>query len=278
MDASFTTVLRNADLRGHCALPGRRRASGDGVCDSERPPASDADPAGHIDTKTIPPPSLQQLRDDAVRQGYEEGLAQGRIAGDARGREEARELAAQTAREMEARAEDMAESLKRDAEAVAQAQGQWRERLRAVEDLLAALPGQITARLDAAEDDMLALCFDAVCRVLGEAAADVRAIRAQLRQASDALRGRALVSVHLHPDHLAALRADSQGPSGLPFGAGVEWVASPEVELGGCVLRSPEGGLDARLDTQIGRLRELLLRTRAGAAARTLPTTKGDAT
>ena len=69
----------------------------------------------------------------------------------------------------------------------------------------------------------------------------------------------------MHPDDLAMLQK-GQGPmQGLPGGTDVQWVASSEVALGGCILQSPEGGLDARFETQLEALREMLLQTRAAA-------------
>ena len=44
--------------------------------------------------------------------------------------------------------------------------------------------------------------------------------------------------------------------------SGVELVADEQVKLGGCVLEGASGNLDARLETQLQRLRDTLLRAR----------------
>ena len=45
--------------------------------------------------------------------------------------------------------------------------------------------------------------------------------------------------------------------------ASLRWVADPEVTLGGCMLRSSEGALDARLEVQLQALKASLVTTRA---------------
>jgi len=207
------------------------------------------------------PESLEQVEDEARRRGYDEGFAKGSVEGRTRGDEEARQLAAlaagKAARELEDRAERMTRDLKQQAEAGYQA------RVQVLERLIAALPVKLEARLAAAEDDMLALCFEVICRTLGESVAQPEALRAQVAQATQRMRGRQLVAIHMHPDDLAMLQR-GQGPiEGLPGGPDVQWIASTEVALGGCVLHAPEGGLDARFETQLAALRDTLLQTRA---------------
>ncbi|MGJ7502497.1 FliH/SctL family protein [Variovorax sp. ZT5P49] len=204
---------------------------------------------------------LAQAEDEARRRGYEEGFAKGSIEGRARGDEEARQLAAQAAdkaaRDLEDRAERMTHELKQ------QAQAGYQARVQVLDGLIASLPAKLDARLAAAEDDMLALCFEVICSTLGESVAQPKALRAQLAQAMEKLRSRQLTAIHMHPEDLAMLQK-SQGPEqGLPGGPDVQWIASTEVALGGCILQSPEGGLDARFETQLSALRELLLQTRA---------------
>ena len=65
------------------------------------------------------------------------------------------------------------------------------------------------------------------------------------------------LAVHVHPD-------DFEWMSHTPPGRAVawEWVADPSIALGGVVLRSPQGSLDARLDTQMRALAEALLAQR----------------
>jgi len=205
-----------------------------------------------------------RVEEEARQRGYEEGFAKGSIEGRARGDEEARQRAAQAAekasRELEEHAQRLAQELRQEALAGYQA------RVKVLDGLISALPSGIEARLAAAQDDMLALCFEVVCKVLGEGAAHPEALRAQLTKAMQGLRGRKLAAIHMHPDDLTLLKEESQDPAReLLAGGSVQWIASTDVELGGCILQSPEGGLDARFETQLQALRELLNQTRAAA-------------
>jgi flagellar assembly protein FliH len=206
---------------------------------------------------------LARAEDEARRRGYEEGFAKGSIEGRARGDEEARRVAAQlaekTAREFEDQTERIARELKQ------QAQAGYQARVQVLDGLIASLPAKLEARLAAAEDDMLALCFEVVCRALGESVTRPEALRAQVAQAMESLRSGHLTAIHMHPDDLAVLQKSHEPMQALPGGTEVQWVGSTEVALGGCILQSPEGGLDARFETQLNALRELLLQTRAAA-------------
>jgi flagellar assembly protein FliH len=249
-------VLRDVLVRGEVLLPHRRG--------SLAPVAAEAEPAASRHAAERPA-TLASIEDEARRRGYEEGFAQGCAEGRKRGNEEAAQLATQAseqaARELEARTDRMTQELAQ------QAQARYQARLRVVDGIISALPSQVEARLAAAEDDMLALCFETICRVLGERAVQPDMVRAQLALAADALRNRELVAVHLHPDDLAALQRDGGAmPAGLGGGE-IQWIPSADVALGGCLLQSAEGGLDARLETQLQALRELLRQSRAALQA-----------
>jgi flagellar assembly protein FliH len=73
------------------------------------------------------------------------------------------------------------------------------------------------------------------------------------------------VVVRLHPGDCAALRNGGKGLFPGKNGRGkVELVADEEVSLGGCILETSGGSLDARIETQIERLRDSLLKVRQG--------------
>lgn len=281
--STLAIVLRDVVVQGQVALtrPGARDGRITGIApitnhglvqlptgskSASRMPATDMAVAAQSDS----PGQLAQAQadvaraeDEARRRGYEEGFAKGNIEGRARGDEEARKQAAQlaekTARDLEDQAEHIARELKQQAQAAYQARAQ------VLDGLISSLPAKFEARLTAAEDDMLALCFEVVCRAFGESATRPEALRAQLAQAMERLHSRQLTAIHMHPDDLAMLQKSHGSMQGLPGGPDVQWVASTEVALGGCILHSPEGGLDARFETQLSALRELLLQTRAAA-------------
>jgi flagellar assembly protein FliH len=185
---------------------------------------------------------LQQGLQEGRRQGHAEGLEQGRAEGLEQGRAAGREEAARE------------EALLRQALA---------ERVQRLDALLAAVPAQVEARLAQGEPEMMALCFEALVQVLGHAGAE--GARAMVRQALAQAGARGNVTVRVHPRDFAAMHDGS--PPLAPSDGTLQWVADERVQLGGCVIASPEGGLDARLETQLTRLAALLTGAVAEGAA-----------
>jgi flagellar biosynthesis/type III secretory pathway protein FliH len=131
-------------------------------------------------------------------------------------------------------------------------------RIRAV---AAGLHGALDTGIRGLEDVAVAIAFEAVCKMLGSAAASRDGIRALVHEAVEHAAGAQQVTVRLHPADLATLRAaGGLEPAPAPAPA---WVADKSVELGGCVVETDGGTLDARLETQVERLRATLLAARA---------------
>lgn len=164
--------------------------------------------------------NLQHEYAEAHRKGYEAGLEEGAAAG--------RELLAEQAGRLSS---------------------------------VAAQLGRVRQdQVDAAEDDMVAIAFAAICRMLGDAHATADGVRQLVRQAiGSANEGGSLV-IHLHPDDLDLLKADT------PDSTLVDMVADDSVALGGCRIVSNKGTLDARVETQLELLAQTLLKVRAERA------------
>jgi flagellar biosynthesis/type III secretory pathway protein FliH len=107
------------------------------------------------------------------------------------------------------------------------------------------------------EDVAVAIAFEAVCKMLGTTAASSEGIRALVHEAAQHAAGAQKVTVRLHPTDLTALQAAGS------LDATAQWVADKSIELGGCVVETDGGTLDARLETQVERLRATLLAARA---------------
>jgi flagellar assembly protein FliH len=106
-----------------------------------------------------------------------------------------------------------------------------------------------------AEDGVVELAFAALCRILGEQAASRDGVHAMVARCAADVREREQVGIRLHPDDVAL----------LDDGAGhhARFSADPGIALGGCIVDSSTGALDARLETQLTRLAETLLAVRA---------------
>lgn len=205
---------------------------------------------------------LLEGREQALREqahaGFEEGLRQGLVEGRGAGEIEAQ-------RRLASAQEQAAERLQR----LEQFHAAWAEQLHAA----------FHARLDGAEEDMVALCHGVICRLLGDhlvtqagAAQAVRtAIETWLQSSEKQLRGEG-VTVHVHPGDLDAMKHDDMLARWLVQQGlrGMAWEASDSVRMGGCIVRSDEGDLDARLETQLASLRAQLSRSRHGAGTATV--------
>ena len=115
------------------------------------------------------------------------------------------------------------------------------------------------------EDLAVAIAFEAVCKVLGESATTAEGVRAQVRQAAAFAKNTERLVVRLHPADLSALRDAGALNAILSAEKTISWVADNSIELGGCVVATDGGGLDARLETQIDRMRSTLLAARRQA-------------
>ena len=210
-------------------------------------------------------------REQGRRAGYEEGLQEGRRLLDEAVEARARALAREHV------AEQVAEQVKGVREQAAQAAQQQRQsqaqeaarRAQQMERLAEQLSEQWTQLLQGAEDDMLDVVFEAVCRIVGDQAVTREGARAMLARTLQSWHGRHPLSVHLHPDDMALLRADHDTVQALAsrgFDAErqtLRWVADTDVRAGGCLLRSAEGALDARLERQLEAMAARLAEIRA---------------
>jgi flagellar assembly protein FliH len=190
--------------------------------------------------------ALRLGREEGWRAGHEQGLRSGQAQGLEEGRARAAEALQQAVEE-----------------AVAKALLPLRQEQERVCQLATALADAMDDALAAAHDEMLALCFETIARVLGERAIEPQALLQQF----DALRGRhgwAEVVLRVHPQDAQRLQRAHAAADAVTR---LRWTPDPEVAWGGCILQAPGGGLDARLETILLACKTALLQARAGLAA-----------
>ena len=180
-------------------------------------------------------------KSDGFEIGREQGHAAGLEAGYTQGCIEGRQTG-----EKEVRNRDSA---------ARQAQSAQLARL---DSMLRALPAQLDQRLREAEDDMVALCMTVIGRMLGEFASTVEGTKALVRQAVGELAAQPVAIIHVHPSDLVGLQADLVWQSGIAAAGKITWLGDPAIALGGCVVSTPQGDLDARLETQLAQLTSCL--------------------
>ncbi len=84
-------------------------------------------------------------------------------------------------------------------------------------------------------------------------------LRVWMEEAIVAMRDVRELRVLVHPDDFAvAGRFLQQLAKTVPQAANVEILPDPEISLGGCIVRSSQGGIDQQLETQLQRLVEQL--------------------
>jgi flagellar biosynthesis/type III secretory pathway protein FliH len=162
---------------------------------------------------------IDELRQDAAEAGRESGYQAGREEGRA-------ELARQTAH---------------------------------LNELIERISKAQEEKLTTAEEEIVEVVFASVAKILGETLVSVDAVIAAVRQSIQQLVTRDRLSIHLSPEDKKLLDKVASEREEMLFGNGVEIVADERIELGGCILQSMTGGLDARLEVQMQQLRECLL-------------------
>lgn len=138
-----------------------------------------------------------------------------------------------------------------------------REQLQVQIDRLKTLVFQIgqarTQVMADAEDTLVDIAYAAICRVIGEEGASRDTIVRMVRNTAAATRERDQLVVRLHPDDAALLRLEEN-----PLEGDTRISADPGIALGGCIVDSATGSLDARFETQLALLAQALKSVRAG--------------
>lgn len=211
--------------------------------------------AADDDTRAL----LAAQQADAERRGYAEGYARGHAqgveSGTARGIENARAGVDDAVRRATESSAAEAAARRREADA---AMAALRERVRVIEH---EFERAAAARLDALEHDAMALAFEAVCRIVGEGEDRAVRVRDLIGAATRRLAGATLLRVRVHPDDLAALNdanaGEDRSAAAASRSAVVEWIADRTIDSPGCIVESNRGSIDARLDLQLARLRDV---------------------
>ncbi|HEX7888056.1 MAG TPA: FliH/SctL family protein [Ramlibacter sp.] len=195
-------------------------------------------------------PAVRPPEEVAVQRGHDAGWQQGREEGFHLGHEEGVR-------------KGMEEALARGRAATEQAVTEARAPLAKQEERLRGLAGALNdcvARgLASVEDELVALCFEAVCHVFGSNALRPEVVRSHLEHLLSQWRSISAIEVHVHPQDAEMLAASGMGEKA----EGWNWVADPEVSIGGCILVGRGGGLDARLETALEGCKAALLAHRA---------------
>lgn len=196
--------------------------------------------------KEVPMGQVQDTESTArgFEQGYERGFQEG-LTDAAQKIEQATRQAVNAARSEALAALDS--ERKRMESALA-------EHVAVTQRVLEQVQRSLAVGLRSIEEQAISLAFDAVCRVVGDSAASFGTVRAVVERALSELAGKPILCVRMRPDDLATLQAGADPQAMFPGFPSIKWVADETIAVGGCVVDTATGTLDARLEVQLRNL------------------------
>ena len=109
------------------------------------------------------------------------------------------------------------------------------------------------------ESALIQLSLESAQKIVAGQPINPEMVEAVVREALQQVEDTAEVTLQLHPDDLALLQKHhSEILKGSANSAPVRFVGSTEVTRGGCLVRTRFGIIDARRETKIDQLREVL--------------------
>lgn len=152
------------------------------------------------------------------------------------------------------------------AQALADARDAYRQKQQELDDLLTRLGGLLGQDLESAQDLVVAIAYEAVAKIVGDAVATPEGVRAVVVQAISAARQQEKLVVRVPQGDYRLLIDDLPGDHPLAR-PGIEIRPDAQLADGGCVIETDAGQLDARLGTQFSALHSVLLQARRQADA-----------
>jgi len=142
---------------------------------------------------------------------------------------------------------------------VGQAQAEYAAQLEAMQQLFGSMRSALSDAIAGAEDVIVEIAFEAVCRVLGDVVGRREGVLAVVREVIRGVRERENLVVRVAPQDHALIVTERQQLLKNGDAGRIELVADERVELGGCLIETAGGTLDGRLETQLQRLRDTLV-------------------
>ena len=224
-------------------------------------------PVAPVHAPVVPPPVVAPAPSFAAEVEKQVALARAELR---------RDMAAELERERERLRDEARQAAEREREearragyasgqeqAAAEAQAALRRETGRLSAAVANLGQERATLLAQVEDEVVEIVFCAVTRMIGTALAGREQVEALVNHLMAQARGADGLTLRLHPDDADLLAAHGDGGA---FGADVALRADAAVALGGCLIDSPVGRLDLRLETLLDQLRATLLAVRAARA------------
>jgi flagellar assembly protein FliH len=143
------------------------------------------------------------------------------------------------------------------------AQDEWRARIDRLDGVIAAFEDARAECLANAEDDAVAIAFEAVLRMLGDNRASLDVIAEVVFSIRGDQASSEPITVRVNSNDYEALIAEPAIIALEDEQQKIRLIEDPRIGMGGCIVETDRGSLDARIETQIDRLRKILLEVRA---------------
>ena len=129
--------------------------------------------------------------------------------------------------------------------------------LQQLEQLAQSLNQTVEQSLDEAEEMMVSIVFESVCKIIGDALATREGIVSVVQEALRRTRGKSALVIRVNPLDLDLIEESAA----FGIASEADWRADETVPMGGCIVESEYGTLDARIETQLNQLKRTLLAT-----------------
>jgi flagellar assembly protein FliH len=136
----------------------------------------------------------------------------------------------------------------------------------ALKALLASLSDEQVKLIQMAEDAAVEIGFAAAAKILGRMSIEKGLVQAAVKEAINKVSDREGLVVYLAPQDFQTMEALKARSANGHFWSRIEFKEDDQVGIGGCILRSRLGCLDARLEYQIDELKKILIAARARKA------------
>ena len=136
-------------------------------------------------------------------------------------------------------------------------------RQRRLDDLCESMSKEFGDHLESAvQDSVVEVVLAAAGKFIGDKMADRDSIVAIVDNMTQNIEASHGIRVRVSPADFELLNSDDWGPPKRRGGPKLEFAPDERIELGGCSIETTHGELDARLETQLRRLKEVLVEAR----------------
>lgn len=148
------------------------------------------------------------------------------------------------------------------AEGRAQGAAEYQTKLAHLAELLAGARNAMEREIEGMDDIGVEIVYEAVAKIIGAHMSDRNAVISTVREVMQKAKERSRLVARVAPHDYELVNGDcARLIEGLNVGE-VDIVPDDRVQMSGCLLETPTGNLDGRLEIQLGQLRDALLRAR----------------